>query len=308
MGWIFQPIFFMRTLLITNTYDQTSDLLVLKMGSENFIRINFDRPQDWLIEFSPNDLKISSLHGEFTNSEISKCFWRKPFISEPKDGIFKDKFYVSEWKYLIYELSSFMEEQGKLRFNPPSPDYMLGKMKQQRKAKNYFKIPKSNWSINVIPDTKNPCITKSMSASTFNDNSVLYTTEVSNKELSSDIWYLQELINAEYDLTIVHIYGLNFAFQLNRDNLTGIDWRKDQVDHVQHWIPYNLSPEFNFKINSFMNEMDLVYGRLDFMNDSSFEEPYFLEVNKNGQWAWLDPNFDNGLFIEMCKVIDPHKA
>jgi hypothetical protein len=41
------------------------------------------------------------------------------------------------------------------------------------------------------------------------------------------------------------------------------------------------------------------------MNDPSFEEPYFLEVNKNGQWAWLDPNFDNGLFAEMCKVIDP---
>ena len=116
---------------------------------------------------------------------------------------------------------------------------------------------------------------------------------------------IQELINAKFDVTIAHLYGKNFSFQLNRDELTGVDWRKDQVDQVQIWVPYNLSLDLNLKINAYMKELGLVYGRLDFMNDPSFEEPYFLEVNKNGQWAWLDPNFDNGLFAEMCKVIDP---
>jgi len=295
----------MRTLLITNSHDQTSDLLVLKIGPEKFIRINFDRPSDWSISLSPNNLLIKSQLGEFSNSEISKCFWRKPFITEPYGGVFDDKFYVSEWKYMIYELCDYMAEQGKLRLNPPSPDYMFGKIKQQRAALNYFKTPKSKWSINTLPDTSQPCITKAVSASTFSDDSVLFTTEVTNKDLSPDIWYIQELINAKFDVTIAHLYGKNFSFQLNRDELTGVDWRKDQVDQVQIWVPYNLSLDLNLKINAYMKELGLVYGRLDFMNDPSFEEPYFLEVNKNGQWAWLDPNFDNGLFAEMCKVIDP---
>ena len=35
-----------------------------------------------------------------------------------------------------------------------------------------------------------------------------------------------------------------------------------------------------------MNELDLNYGRLDFIEDK--ENLYFLEVNPNGQFGWLD--------------------
>ena len=296
----------MRTLIITNSYDATSDLLIIKMGSENFIRINYDRPQDWKINLSVEKLIIESSLGKFTNEDIAKCIWRKPFLSNPLIEPFSEKFYLSELKYLLYELVTFMNEQGKLRFNLPYPDYLLGKVHQQRTAVKYLTVPNSNILLNITPSVEDPTIAKSLSAEQFSDGKVLYTVDVTNKELSPDLWYLQDKVVAEFDLTIVHIYGKNFGFQLSRTSLTGMDWRKEQLESIQLWEWYDIPNYFEENINKFMKELGLVYGRLDFLNDKNFTEPYFLEVNKNGQWAWLDPNFNNGLFAEICDVINPN--
>ncbi len=124
----------MRTLLITNSYDATSDILINNLGAASFIRLNFDLPRDWSITLTPTDLTISSIHGSFNSDNISKCIWRKPFISKPEDVSFCEKFTQEEWKYTLYEIALLMQDQGKLYMNFPFADYQVGKLKQQRHA------------------------------------------------------------------------------------------------------------------------------------------------------------------------------
>jgi len=51
-----------------------------------------------------------------------------------------------------------------------------------------------------------------------------------------------------------------------------------------------------------MKEFDLNYGRLDFIQDKEFF--YFLEVNPNGQFGWLDFIYDEKKFILHNKFVD----
>ena len=53
-----------------------------------------------------------------------------------------------------------------------------------------------------------------------------------------------------------------------------------------------------------MSDLGLRFGRLDLMTkDKSCQETTFLEVNPNGQWAWLDLSGNNGLFDAMIDFL-----
>jgi hypothetical protein len=52
-----------------------------------------------------------------------------------------------------------------------------------------------------------------------------------------------------------------------------------------------------------MAELGLHFGRLDFLLG---EDGYwFLEVNTNGEWAWLDTEGHHGLLLKVASEIDP---
>jgi D-alanine-D-alanine ligase-like ATP-grasp enzyme len=50
-----------------------------------------------------------------------------------------------------------------------------------------------------------------------------------------------------------------------------------------------------------MKRCALRFGRLDFVLED--DTLYFLEVNPNGQWAWLDLNDEVGLITAMVNAI-----
>lgn len=299
------PAFFMRTLLITSSYDATTDLLISKLGSEKFIRINYDRPRDWVVSITESEIKISSDTNNFSSSDIAKCIWRKPFISEPTDDPFNEGYSKEEWKYTLYEIASLMQSLGRLRMNFPMPDYMVGKIMQQRIAKAFFHVSRAELTVNKKPNTNGERIAKSLSSTPFSDGKVLYTVDVTNKDLSPDIWFVQDKVNASFDVTVVYLYGKVFAYSLDRSQLKSLDWRKEQFSQAMSWSAYRLDAGAMRAIDGYMTHLGLVYGRLDFLKAKASGELVFLEVNKNGQWAWLDPMFDNGLFEAMSRVHDP---
>jgi hypothetical protein len=53
-----------------------------------------------------------------------------------------------------------------------------------------------------------------------------------------------------------------------------------------------------------MSQLGLRFGRLDLLaGDTRCEQVWFLEVNPNGQWAWLDLGQDNGLFDAVITLL-----
>ena len=56
-----------------------------------------------------------------------------------------------------------------------------------------------------------------------------------------------------------------------------------------------------------MKALKLKFGRFDFLIDKK-NELWFLEVNSNGEWAWLDDNYQYGLHKEFLKQFGIKKA
>jgi hypothetical protein len=136
---------------------------------------------------------------------------------------------------------------------------------------------------------------------------VIYTTPVDPNDLADGFpWFVQEAIAADYDLTIVFVDGRQFAFLLARKLFPGMDWRASigtpSVDSA--WAAVTLPQSLCESTRSIMRDLNLQYGRLDLLvSDATCSNPVFLEVNPNGQWAWLDPRRDNGLFDAVVQFL-----
>jgi len=297
----------MKTIIITNSQDVTVDLLINEIGTDSFIRINYDRPFDWQIKLSGDKLEVKSSisNQKYINTDIEKCIWRKPFLSEPKESPYDDIYFATEWKYLIYEIFYLLESEGKKLLNAPMQDYQFSKHQQSRIAINYFTIATAETSINIELGLVKESVAKSLSGKQFSSGNVLYTVDVSGEILDASLWTIQSKITRSHDLTIAYVHGEIYAFELQRNKFTGVDWRKEIFNLTEDWKFIKLEKSFEAKIKIFMKEAALNYGRLDFLCDKNGSNPVFLEVNRNGQWAWLDLKKENGLFKRMCDVYNP---
>ncbi|MGI0134661.1 MAG: hypothetical protein ACREBW_06870 [Candidatus Micrarchaeaceae archaeon] len=71
-----------------------------------------------------------------------------------------------------------------------------------------------------------------------------------------------------------------------KSSKSSVDWRRYDVSNT----PYEaiLPPiDVNAKITKFMRMLNLSFGALDFIVDHN-EVWWFLEVNTNGQWLWIE--------------------
>ena len=75
------------------------------------------------------------------------------------------------------------------------------------------------------------------------------------------------------------------------------------MENPTAWPQCELSPDDERAIKSFMGETGYRFGRFDFIRKDG--ELWFLELNPNGQWAWLDEKNEHGL---VSMVVDAIKS
>jgi len=298
-----------KTLLITNSYDATSDLLVDALGSKKVFRLNYDLISSYEIKFTADDFFVSSAVHNVSQNEIVKVFWRKAFSGQEEFEKNIGNYSAAEYKYLFREIANFFYSKGMFVLNRFDAELRFGKIMQNKIASKYFSISYfelfQSHEIKIAPLNS---IIKSLSGTPLNNGNVIYTTDVSNKKLSSNnLWYRQDLIEAEYDVTVVYVYGNIYSFKLERKKFDGLDWRKDVFKMSKQWKKYKISSVHSNKICSYMKEIDWPFGRLDFLLQKD-GDLVFLEVNPNGQWGWLDSDQNNGLFDKIMNCIDPHQS
>lgn len=289
----------MRTLIITESYDATTDILIQHIGSENIFRLNFDRYRNISIEINEDSIFLKSGDLSITDKEIEKVLWRKPFNSCID---FPDKYYESELKYIFREIYNIFSKQGKTILVIPNHENYVGKITQMSIGAKYFDIPEWNVILNQNIGI-GKCVAKSLSTEIVGNGKVIFTTPVDKENLHEGFpWFLQDKINAILDITIVYITGKIFTYELKRSEET-VDWRKNINRFHQEWGLHKLPIHIEENIKNFMKELNLKFGRLDFLCDGT--NYYFLEVNPNGQWAWLDIRNENGLMEEMINQVSP---
>ena len=298
----------MRTLIITSSEDITTDLLINKLGSENVFRFNTDLFFQYKLEVSdqvgfcikdPTERKISL-------KTTAKVYWRKPVWPKLDPGVNgNERYLIAEIKHIVWDIFNISRAEKKTVLVDPLNEKRISKIFQLKKAQKFFKIPKYKFVYPLKESNKSvKAIVKSLSGEQMENNDFLFSTEININQLDKmSPWFIQEKISADYDVTVVFVKGKIFAFSLERSWLIGVDWRAQLNDLRCKWNPFLLNDNDKSKIRSFMKCLNLEYGRIDFLWDC--KDLYFLEVNQNGQFAWLDFKGENGLLDAILTEISP---
>jgi hypothetical protein len=280
-------------LILTGVADGTIDFLVDHLEVP-FFRFNLDDYKSYEFEISPESWRIENPEGLVISSEsASRCLWWKVFLYQ-----IHDKYIREEMRCAAENLYAWFLAQKRVVGNPPFLEESLGKVRQATVATRYFKTPRQSvgWGKRFLSQfsADSSWVVKSMSSQLTDSGKAIFTTEILPATLDHEVpWYLQEKIDSEADLTILIVGESYFAFSRSRVNLTSLDWRKEQFSIPNPWTPYTLTTKQIQSIRNFCRDLDLSWGRMDFLLIG--DEIIFLEINPNGQWVFLDPTNSVGL-------------
>lgn len=301
------------TLLYTNSYDGTSDLLVSKLGGDAVFRLNFDLWRDYKIRITPADFDIQNPLGRRIDGRIvAKVYWRKPSPTReifPERPVSQAEVYMEEelW-YALRDVIALLWSDGRVVLVEPFAELRVGKIVQLRVAADLFKVP--GWKVvrgsDEFADERH-AVVKSLTLKRVAPGSVLYATRVSERDLDpSAPWFVQDYVDASADVTVVFVRRQLFAFELARQSFIArsIDWREVSLDPESgRWKPHRLPESMIHAITTYMGRLSLDYGRLDFLlRDNEYT---FLEVNPHGEWGWLDPDGRHGLLDAILREVSP---
>jgi hypothetical protein len=294
-------------LILTNSLDSTVDLLVEAAQQKPIFRFNVDLWADYQVHIDENHFSITDPTGrEIDENSTKSCYWRKPrfdLVEAVPEGGSIDGWLKAQWTYVVREIWNVTRNAGKSRLVEAGAESRFGKVLQLRTASKYFNAPR--WcfaSSAVVPFWDASLITKAMNVEFVGEARILYTRKVDPTRLDTSYpWFLQSEVEASHDLTVVYVAGRCFGFTLDRKLFEGVDWRVD-INRVDHpWEDYELGQDLTLRICAFMDEARLSYGRLDFLLKDG--EAWFLEVNPNGQYAWLDENGQQGMMAAILEEL-----
>jgi len=204
---------------------------------------------------------------------------------------------------MLAELVNLLWSEQKFVLVEPYAERRTGKLLQLRHARGFFEVPEYEFALNCM-SSASPTVVKSLSNELVDDN-VIYTTKTKAEDLDPRFpWFIQRLVVAKEDVTVVFVRGQMFAFSLERDFLDkSVDWRQF-ISPEQKWKAHSIPVNLQQAIVQYMKTLRLDYGRLDFLlgDDSCY---WFCEVNPNGQFAWLDLIGDFGVVQAVVNEISP---
>ena len=287
-------------LIVTNSLDGTSDVLsgLAEKRGLGLFRLNTDLLNHYQIHIDAEGFSIADPTGRrIRRGDITSCLWRKPWHSS-NDFLLSYPAEEREWlnsqlKVLVREIVNLCRYDGKLRLIENDASRRADKVMQMEVAKRHFKVPSWEYVLNAEAAAGRR-VTKALSPNLLTKDGLahsLYTTVVEAKSLSPRYpWLVQDIAPGSRDTTLVYIAGKMALFGVarRRDGST-VDWRVTiNTDHEDQWEQLQLNPEFARATELLMNELGLRYGRLDFILDEASGDSWFLEVNANGQFGWLD--------------------
>ena len=293
------------TLVFTNSYDGTTDLLIGRLRNRDSIfRFNLDLFALYEVKMTADDFSITDPMGrQATQASVKKAYFRKPHLAR-HDSHESDFIEREQWTAFRAIVGTVWEDGKLVLVEPFSEGCRHNKIRQLRVAQRFFQTPETVFTNQPHLAGNGGRIAKTLSDGFMGDG-YFFTSKVNLEELKIGIpWYIQNQIDAPRDVTVVFVSDECFAFSLDRSLLP-----KDTLDYKSEkelwdcWQPYDLPFGFAEKIQEYMRQLKLRFGRLDFLENRE-GNLIFLEVNPNGQFAWLDPKDKTGLLSRIGREID----
>ena len=292
----------------TCSQDTTTDIVMKELDANDVLRFNIDRPEDFTWDFQHAGFRITDKANgkEITDNTLTSFYLRKPMyfdlIDVPKYGC------VENWRReetteLFNDFFRECQSQGLVTL-VRSQNNKYGKLRQLLAAEKYFRVASWHFFHGELPNElkRGRWVVKSMTSTMIGEGKVFFVKEVDPCALDLGYpWFVQERIDGEEEVTVVYVDGKTYAANAPRDSFGGDDSRKSLMENPISWPRCPLSSEDEQAIKGFMDETGYRFGRFDFIRKDG--ELWFLELNPNGQWAWLDQKNENGLVSMVADAI-----
>lgn len=280
-----------KILIITCSYDKTIDYIIEKNKyRSNFFRFNVDLFADYGITISNSYWEISYRNNTINSNTTLSIYYRKPTFPDTSD-------FAPEYRRIINSdilaiidglANSF---SGVVLTKPYLLRQAENKIFQLIYAKSHsILMPKSfignndHWK--CINDQR---IIKPISVGKIETSSgiAIIQTNLMHENDSYDSpeltpVYIQEYIKKSFEVRITVVDDDFFAVKIVSDNM--IDWRAG--NNNQYEI-IDIPIEIKKCIKMMMKDFQLRFGAIDYIVDVDGKW-YFLEINPNGQWQWLE--------------------
>lgn len=308
-GFLFK-INFSSTMIFISTcsQDSTADLVIEELEEHEVFRFNIDKPENFTWNFHGNGFRVADIvcGKEITDRTLSSFYLRKPMffdlIDIPKYGC------VENWRReeTVELFSDFFREcqSRNLTSLVRSKNNRYGKLRQMLAAKSFFRVAPWHFFHGALPDAlkEGTWVVKSMTATPLGKNLAFFVKEVNPGALDLGYpWFVQEKIDGEEEVTVVFVDGETYAANAPRASFDGDDSRRALFINPVSWPRCILSRDEESAIRGFMEATGHQFGRFDFIRKNG--ELWFLELNQNGQWAWLDQKNENGLISLVANAV-----
>jgi len=289
-------------LIITHKTDFTSDFVVDKLNKKNepYLRFNCE-------DILSYNFRISYENGLLNKSFFNQSGFKSVWFRRTKFPIFHDDLSPEEKIYLINETDALMKNlfgllgNSKWLSNPTAVYGAENKLMQLKIAQEIgFTIP-DTLVTNSKDDirhfyyqNKGRIIVKPISQTRLRhrqSTSFFFTSLVSDEIISSlndlDLTpcIFQAEVEKEYEIRITVVGEKIFSAVVYSQKIeeTKIDWRRKKLNFYE----INLPETINLYCVNLVKALGLQFGAIDMIKSKSGEY-VFLEINPNGQWAWIE--------------------
>ncbi|MCG7374307.1 hypothetical protein MHL40_16765 [Pseudomonas luteola] len=294
-------------LLVTNQRDITSDFVVAEMQRRNlpYFRLNTEqlplalfsmdaaRRDAWSIAFAKRTLK---------GDQVRAAYFRRPgapivasHVTEPGERMYAE----AEWQSLLKSLYSRLDHCW---LN--SPTNILNaedKPLQLLLAHEIgFNVPQASITNNLASALQiasvGSTVGKPLRQALLNGERerVIFTTRLDGlsdtdaQAIAVAPFIVQREVIKSYDVRVTVVDSKIFATAIHSQEHaeTEVDWRQGSNPELRH-EPIQLPEVVQQQCLELLKRLKLRYGAIDFVCDLE-GKLWFLEVNPNGQWAWIE--------------------
>lgn len=301
-------------LILTNSEDgKHTDVVIekLRQADQKYFRFDSDRfiNGELIVKFGVDNLKCGfTMHsnGQILHSADIKGIWyRRPnhFNAQIKDPIQK-RYAEEEIQNLLNGLWSVIPNVFWLS-NPKNLERARRKLLQLKIAREIgFLIPETIVTndptcVREFFNTHNGRIVfKALYHEFLNygDHSFNIPTTLITEKHMEKIGLVkkmpslfQRLIEKEYELRVTLVENKVFAVKIDSqaNPFTIVDWRHPEYIDKLSYCETEISKDISNNCRYMLKRLGLAFGAFDFIAAKD-GKIYFLEVNPNGQWYWLE--------------------
>lgn len=302
-----------KILIVTNRQDYTADFVVLKLQERaiGYVRLNTeDFPQRVSLTWSCKNRScargVLTTSKERTNlGDIASVWFRRPVPPAPSSEITDAAARELAAAESSAALDGLWASLDCMWVSPPDRLRVAEQKPLQLKAASELGLSIPRTLISNDPnEVRTFCeghagdiVVKPLRAGQVDDGETLQLiyTNVLTKQQLGDIdsvklapCLFQERVEKKADIRVIVFGTAVFAFEIKSQEheSTQVDWRRDadgSLRYVVHELPRSVSD----RCVRLVSELGLAFGAIDLV--LSKEDRYvFLEINPNGQWAWLE--------------------